>query len=78
MRIINDILDYSKAAAEKLTLESIPFSIHQIVDEVLQLFRETARRKRVTIKTNIASGLARCLYESLYKYLFLKDFHSSL
>ena len=60
LRIINDILDYSKAAAEKLTLESIPFSIHQIVDEVLQLFRETARRKRVSIKTNIDSGLARC------------------
>ncbi len=36
--LINDILDYSKIEAEKLELEQAPFSLHDLVDEVIQMF----------------------------------------
>ena len=47
--IINDILDLSKIEAGKLDLESAPFSIDALVEDVVGLFSERAREKNITL-----------------------------
>lgn len=49
LNIINDILDYSKIDAGKLTLDSIPLDYRTCVDEVLALSAPTAYKKGVDL-----------------------------
>ena len=43
--IINDILDFSKIEAGKLELEKVPFDLRELVDDMGQLFAESAQSK---------------------------------
>jgi len=43
--IINDILDFSKIEAGKLTLECLPFNLHDLVKDVVKLFEKRAQQK---------------------------------
>ncbi|MDS4039928.1 MAG: response regulator [Candidatus Competibacter sp.] len=43
--VINDVLDFSKIEAGKLALETIDFDVGAMVEEVVTLFAESARRK---------------------------------
>ena len=43
--VLNDILDYSKIEAGKLELESIDFDLRESVEEVMELFAESAHQK---------------------------------
>ena len=43
--MLNDILDYSKIEAGKLEIESIDFDLRESVEEVMQLFAESAHQK---------------------------------
>ncbi len=45
--IINDILDFSKVESGKLTLESSPFVLCDILDEVIQLLKPKLEEKRL-------------------------------
>ena len=45
LKIINDILDYSKIEAGKLTLENRIFELRDMVGEVVEMFADKARRK---------------------------------
>jgi CheY-like chemotaxis protein/HPt (histidine-containing phosphotransfer) domain-containing protein len=45
MGVLNDILDYSKIEAGKLELENIDFDLHEFVEEITQLFAESAHQK---------------------------------
>ncbi len=47
--IINDILDYSKIEARKLTLHPEPFDLEASIHEVMMLLRPQAARKRVDL-----------------------------
>ncbi|MGA2025465.1 MAG: response regulator [Syntrophobacteraceae bacterium] len=47
--VLNDILDYSKIEAHKLELESIDFDLRESVEEVMQLFAESAHQKGVEL-----------------------------
>src|SRR4030042_1283450 len=47
MHILNDTLDFSKMEQGKLTLESLPFDLNQIIEELLELFAENAQTKRL-------------------------------
>lgn len=49
LQVINDILDYSKVEAGKLELESIPFNIHQLVRDAVQLMEVKADEENITI-----------------------------
>ncbi|MBF0154521.1 MAG: response regulator [Magnetococcales bacterium] len=51
--IINDILDYSKIEAEKLQLESIPFSLYQLLQDLALLFKGFARKKEIDFEQRI-------------------------
>ncbi|MDO9118980.1 MAG: PAS domain S-box protein [Nitrospira sp.] len=49
MRIINDILDYSKIEAGKLTIESIPFDVRTTIEDILDLLAPTAQSKQLEL-----------------------------
>ncbi|SFK84710.1 Signal transduction histidine kinase [Shimia haliotis] len=47
--IINDVLDFSKIQAEKLTLQEAPFSLRDVVTETVTLLRPGVERKGVEL-----------------------------
>ncbi len=56
--LINDLLDLSKIEAGRLTLETIPFGIGQVVSQVVELLGESAARKQLELKYELrAHGL---------------------
>jgi PAS domain S-box-containing protein len=55
--LINDILDYSKIEAGKMKLESIPFNLHQLIEDSVTLFTPAAFEKGTEIMTHITEGV---------------------
>lgn len=51
--IINDILDYSKIEAGKLSIEHVPFALDQMLYELLDLFIFKADEKKIALITSI-------------------------
>jgi PAS domain S-box-containing protein len=60
--LINDILDYSKIEADKLELEYIPFDIHLIIKESIEIFTPKANEKRIRINSLISPDIPKELY----------------
>ena len=52
LSIINDILDLSKIDAGKLTLESVNFTLEQVLDHVQSLLADTARSKGLRLQVD--------------------------
>lgn len=50
--VINDILDFSKIEAGKMSIEKIPFNLHELLDDVLDLASVNARKKQLEILVN--------------------------
>ena len=61
LHIINDILDYSKIEAGKVSLEAIPFSLDTIIEDTAGLFAERAREKGLTIAVFVSDRVPRKL-----------------
>ena len=57
LRIINDILDYSKIEAGKLDIEHTNFNLHQLLKECVSLFVLPAKERGLPIKTEIMSNV---------------------
>ncbi len=55
LSIINDILDFSKIEAGRLELENLDFSLHKIIEDVIELFTERAHSKDLELSYRIAS-----------------------
>ncbi|HVK60624.1 MAG TPA: response regulator, partial [Bdellovibrionales bacterium] len=55
-RIIDDILDLSKVEAGRLEIETIEFSLFDLLDEVTLLFKERAQLKGLYLLLNIDKG----------------------
>lgn len=53
LRLINDILDYSKNEAGKLTLEARPFDVRAAVESQVQMLGVDAEAKGVSLRTAI-------------------------
>lgn len=49
LNLINDILDFSKIESQKLELEEIPFSLPQLVEELLDLMAGQAQSKELEL-----------------------------
>ena len=49
LTLINDVLDFSKIEAGKLDLESIDFDLRLAIEDVLELFAESAAAKNVAL-----------------------------
>jgi signal transduction histidine kinase/ActR/RegA family two-component response regulator len=53
LSILDDVLDFSKSEAGKLTLEKIPFSMLEICEDAIAIFAEQARRKKLGLICHI-------------------------
>jgi len=49
LTVIDDILDFSKVSAGKLTLEATPFNLHALLEESIALFTLTAHQKSLSL-----------------------------
>ncbi|MBF0161148.1 MAG: response regulator [Magnetococcales bacterium] len=49
LRVINDILDYSKIEAGKLLMESVDFTLEELLTDAIHLFRQTATEKALEL-----------------------------
>ncbi|MEP1216249.1 MAG: ATP-binding protein [Marinobacter sp.] len=59
--LLNDILDISKVEAGKLSLENIPFSVRNLIEECATLHSQQARRKNIDVVTDIECDLPESL-----------------
>ncbi|HKP98360.1 MAG TPA: ATP-binding protein [Fibrobacteria bacterium] len=57
MGILNDILDFSKIEAGKMRLESIPFGLAEVLDDILRPVEFEARRKGLSLAVEKGPGL---------------------
>jgi CheY-like chemotaxis protein len=57
LTIVNDILDFSKIEAGKMDLEMLDCDVRRLVDEVVDLLSESARRKGLTLGAVVAPEL---------------------
>ncbi len=55
LNIINDILDFSKLEAGKLSLEQIPFSLRDVVNETMTLLAPSAHDKGLELSLRVHS-----------------------
>lgn len=49
LRIIDDILDFSRLEARRLQIDRLPFNLLSVVEDTLELLAETARAKNVEL-----------------------------
>lgn len=57
LRIINDILDYSKIEAGRLEIESIHFNLHDLMQECASLFSLQSRQSRIPLLLEMAEDV---------------------
>ena len=57
LRILNDILDYSKIEAGKMVLENIDFDLHQQAQESIALLTVQAQQKGLVVKSVIPESV---------------------
>jgi signal transduction histidine kinase/CheY-like chemotaxis protein/HPt (histidine-containing phosphotransfer) domain-containing protein len=57
--LINDILDFSKIEAGKLELDSVDFSLHELIENVAQMLGQTAEGKKIELICGIGQGVPR-------------------
>lgn len=57
LTIINDVLDFSKLEAGKLVLEHIPFSMREMLDEVVVLLVHSAHDKGIELTLNVHNNV---------------------
>ena len=55
--VINDILDFSKIESGRLELEAVPFSVRELLEQSIQPVLLRARKKSLTLSTDVASDL---------------------
>jgi len=55
--IVSDILDFSKMSDEAFALESLPFSVAQLVKRVEAMFVDAAQRKQLRLGVQLPAGL---------------------
>jgi len=57
LALINNILDFSKIEANCLSIESIPFRLDQVLDDVSDIVRENAEMKQLELLVNYPPDL---------------------
>ncbi len=61
LRIINDILDYSKVESGQLALESIPFDFIKTIETSVELLKHRVNEKGLDLELNIGQNVPRQL-----------------
>jgi len=57
LRIVNDVLDFSKIESRNIELESAPFTLSDVVDDVVKPLEIAAREKGLEITSHIAPAV---------------------
>ncbi len=57
LAVISDVLDFSKIEAGHMELEQIPFDPRGLIDELLALYRESARRSGLALNAELSPQL---------------------
>lgn len=65
--IINDILDFSKLQDGKMTLETVHFSIRQVMEEIFSMFEDQARRNNTLLSYSLHPGTPAALAGDVYR-----------
>ena len=60
LRLINDILDYSKMESGKMVMEQIVFDLRQTLEEILETLMVSAKSKGLTLTLEVADPLPNC------------------
>ncbi len=60
LRLINDILDYSKMESGKMVMEEIVFDLRQSLEETLNTLTVPARTKGLALEMDVAADLPDC------------------
>ena len=53
LTLINQVLDFSRIEAGKLTLDTCPFEVRQVLEDAVEAFAEVAHRKGLELVTSI-------------------------
>lgn len=72
--IINDILDFSKIDGKHLTVERIPFSPQQLLDDTREMLGDKARDKGLQLEFEPASALPNLVGDPLRIYQILLNY----
>lgn len=62
LSIINDILDFSKIEAGKLDIESVPFQLDTMLEDLSDMFSEKAAHKQLELLFAVAPNVPRHLF----------------
>ncbi len=62
LNVINDILDISKLEAGKLRLENMPFDLRGVVNDVVELFLESASSGSVLVSSSVSGEVPHAFY----------------
>jgi PAS domain S-box-containing protein len=61
LKLIDDILDFSKAEAGKITLENRSFDLRRTIDDVIQLLRAPANEKALRLDADVSPAIPKLL-----------------
>ncbi len=61
LTLINDILDYSKLEAGKMTIESVPFEVYRIVEDVFEKIAKKAENKNIQLANFVDADVPKYL-----------------
>jgi histidine kinase 2/3/4 (cytokinin receptor) len=59
--LINEVLDRAKIEAGKLELESVPFDLRSILDDVVALFSSKSREKKIELAVYVSERVPEIL-----------------
>ena len=62
LSIINDILDYAKVDSGNVELKESPFSLHNHLENTLDIFKAKAAEKQIELYSFVDEGVPLCLY----------------
>ena len=62
LRIINDILDYSRIEAGRMQIEHSSFPLLRVVEDVRALLGPSAKEKGITLEVRMNAGLPECVF----------------
>eukprot|EP00698_Gefionella_okellyi_P010664 TRINITY_DN2776_c0_g1_i5.p1 TRINITY_DN2776_c0_g1~~TRINITY_DN2776_c0_g1_i5.p1 ORF type:complete len:800 (-),score=91.30 TRINITY_DN2776_c0_g1_i5:313-2712(-) len=61
MAILNDVLDYSRAEANKIELEAIPFDVRDVVENVLDVCEVSVQEKKIEVLVIVSRDVPRAV-----------------
>jgi PAS domain S-box-containing protein len=62
LRIINDVLDYTKIEVGKISIETYKFSFNEMMDETFALYETTSSQKNLKLETEIDKNIPNELF----------------